>query len=118
MTTKLSRRNFIKTGVITLLGALGASAMGRMAQNAEAASVPMDHKDDHSASLMQHSDPHEIMPNTVGEVDHNFNGFNPSDVLTDFDYGEVFILENGQTLREYNWVAVNKAIEIAPGIEF
>ena len=51
----------------------------------------------------------------VGEVDHNRNGFNPSDILTDFDYGKVSTLENGQTLREYDIYVINKDIEIAPG---
>ncbi len=36
---------------------------------------------------MDHSG-HEAMPTTVGEVDHARNGFNPSDILTDFDYGD------------------------------
>ena len=36
------------------------------------------------------------------------NGFNPSDILTDFDYGEVSTLENGQTLREYFIAAYNR----------
>lgn len=58
------------------------------------------------------------MPTTIGEVDHTRNGFNPSDILTDFDYGQVSTLENGQTLREYQFVAINKTIEVAPGIEY
>ena len=58
------------------------------------------------------------MPTTVGEVDHERNGFNPSDIVTDFDYGRVSELENGQTLREYNFVAVDKHFEVVPGIEF
>lgn len=58
------------------------------------------------------------MPTTIGEVDHTRNGFNPSDILTEFDYGQVSTLENGQTLREYQFVAINKTIEVAPGIEY
>ncbi len=59
-----------------------------------------------------------MMPRTVGEVDHEANGFNPSDVLTDFDYGRVSRLSNGQTLREWTLVAADKDIEVAPGIRF
>lgn len=58
------------------------------------------------------------MPSTVGEVDHARNGFNPTDILTDFDYGKVSELDNGQTLREYDFIALDKMIEVAPGIEF
>ena len=39
-------------------------------------------------------------------------------MLTDFDYGEVSTLENGQTLREYTFVSQDREIEIAPGVFF
>jgi len=58
------------------------------------------------------------MPMMVGEVDHQRNGFNPTDVITDFDYGKVSTLENGQTLREYTFYTINKDIEVAPGIVY
>jgi FtsP/CotA-like multicopper oxidase with cupredoxin domain len=58
------------------------------------------------------------MPDTVGEVDHERNGFNPTDILTDFDYGKISELESGQTLREYNFVSVDKLLEVVPGIKF
>jgi len=58
------------------------------------------------------------MAMTVGEVDHARNGFNPSDLLTDFDPGQVSTLPNGQTLHEYEFVAYDKSLEIAPGIEY
>jgi len=58
------------------------------------------------------------MPRTVGEVDHKANGFNPSDILTDFDYGKVSRLPNGQTLREWELVGQDKDIEVAPGVMF
>ncbi|MCH7586712.1 MAG: multicopper oxidase domain-containing protein [Chloroflexi bacterium] len=54
----------------------------------------------------------------VGQVDYARNGFDPSELLYDWDYGEVSELDNGQTLREYTFVAVDKEIEIAPGVFF
>lgn len=54
----------------------------------------------------------------VGEVDHARNGFNPTDLLADFDYGKVSTLEDGRTLREYEIAAVNKDVEVMPGIVF
>jgi len=54
----------------------------------------------------------------VGEVDHERNGFDPMQILVDWDYGEVSQLENGQMLREYEIVAVDQEVEIAPGIFF
>jgi FtsP/CotA-like multicopper oxidase with cupredoxin domain len=54
----------------------------------------------------------------IGDVDPAVNGFDPSALLTDFDYGRVSTLPSGQTLREYTLDAVAKTIEIAPGISF
>jgi len=104
----ISRRDFLKVGGLALFGTAGA--------------VALNQKDDqpshivHASPSMQHGD--EIMPGTVGEVDHEANGFNPTDILTDFDYGEVSILPDGRTLREYKIIALNKDIEIVPGIKF
>lgn len=64
-------------------------------------------------------DPMSNMGNMLeGEVDNARNGFDPMQLLTDFDYGKVSTLPNGQTLREYNIVAADKTIEIAPGVTF
>jgi FtsP/CotA-like multicopper oxidase with cupredoxin domain len=38
--------------------------------------------------------------------------------LSQFDTGKVSTLPSGQTLREYNIVAVDKEVEIAPGVYF
>ena len=55
---------------------------------------------------------------TVGEVDHARNGFDPHAILTDFDFGEVSRDASGRTVREYEFIAVNKEIEVAPGVFF
>lgn len=55
---------------------------------------------------------------TVGEVDHRRNGFDPSEILTDWDSGEVSERPDGRRLREYTITAVDKEIEIAPGLFF
>ncbi len=54
----------------------------------------------------------------VGEVDHVRNGFHPLDILTDFNMGDTIYVENGRTVREYSMIAVDREIEIAPGIFF
>lgn len=54
----------------------------------------------------------------VGEVDHVKNGFDPLQMLVDWDYGKVSTLPDGRTLREYEIVAFDRQIEIAPGIFF
>lgn len=55
---------------------------------------------------------------TVGEVDHERNGFDPHAMLTDWDTGVVTRDEAGRTVREFTLVAVDKEIEIAPGLFF
>ncbi|MGB7875110.1 MAG: multicopper oxidase domain-containing protein [Anaerolineales bacterium] len=103
----ISRRDFLKYGGLTLAGAAGVTALGqRPGGGAKVAAKPM----------VQHGD--DMIPGVNGEVDHEANGFDPTDILTDYDYGEVSTLPNGQTLREYEITAINKNIEILPGIEF
>ncbi|MFP5512372.1 MAG: multicopper oxidase domain-containing protein [Alphaproteobacteria bacterium] len=55
---------------------------------------------------------------TVGEVDHVHNGFDPHAMLTDWDTGTVVQDPDGRPCREFEIVAEDKEIEIAPGILF
>lgn len=55
---------------------------------------------------------------TVGEVDHVHNGFDPHAMLTDWDTGTVVQDPDGRPCREFDIVAEDKEIEIAPGILF
>jgi FtsP/CotA-like multicopper oxidase with cupredoxin domain len=108
MKNNISRRSFIRAGAFTLLGTAGAAAVAQAsaAQQIQAAPPVQSGR----ISIEE--------PTTVGEVDHKLNGFDPTDILSEFDYGKVSTLPNGQTLREYNLVAMDKTIEIAPGIEY
>jgi len=54
----------------------------------------------------------------VGTVDHNRNGFDPLEILYDFDYGEITSRPGEPTVREFEIVATDKEIEIAPGVFF
>jgi FtsP/CotA-like multicopper oxidase with cupredoxin domain len=51
-------------------------------------------------------------------VDHAANGFDPHELLRDFDWGTTRRLPGGQVLREWELVATDKEIEIAPGVRF
>jgi FtsP/CotA-like multicopper oxidase with cupredoxin domain len=51
-------------------------------------------------------------------VDHRANDFDPHELLRDFDWGTTSKLPGGQVLREWELVAVDKEIEIAPGVRF
>ena len=51
-------------------------------------------------------------------VDHDRNGFNPTEILRDFDYGKTRRLPNGRVLREWEIVAADREIEVAPGVSY
>ena len=110
MNHKFSRRDFLKATGLGALGSLGAAIIGY--SNSQAAG-PMRHP---PATSMQHGS--GAMPGVIGEVDHAANGFDPTEILTDFDYGRVSTLPDGRTLREFDLIALNKTVEVVPGIEF
>jgi FtsP/CotA-like multicopper oxidase with cupredoxin domain len=51
-------------------------------------------------------------------VDHAANGFNPTEILRDFDYGKTRRLASGRVLREWTLVAEDREIEVLPGVRF
>ncbi len=51
-------------------------------------------------------------------VDPAVNGFDPSKLVRDFDWGTTRRLASGRVLREWALVAVDKEIEVAPGVRF
>jgi FtsP/CotA-like multicopper oxidase with cupredoxin domain len=53
----------------------------------------------------------------VGTVDPRVNGFDPHEILRDFDRGTVH-REGGRTVREWEIVAEEKEIEVAPGVKY
>lgn len=55
---------------------------------------------------------------TVGEVDEGRNGFDTAKMLTDWDTGTVSKLPDGRVLRTFEIEAIDKEIEIAPGVMF
>ncbi|WP_343032992.1 multicopper oxidase domain-containing protein [Chelativorans xinjiangense] len=55
---------------------------------------------------------------TVGEVDEAKNGFDTAKMLTEWETGAVSRLPDGRILRTFEIEAVDKEIEIAPGIMF
>lgn len=107
MKSQISRRDFLKFGSVALVGAAGVAAL----TNENNSTSPKKYKEH-----LRHSD--DLGPGVVGEVNHNNNLFNPTDILSDFDYGDVSKLPNGQTLRAFNIIATNQNIEVVPGIEF
>lgn len=108
----VSRRDWFRAGLGSLAGLVGAGSFS--ASRSASGSQDPSYDDGTPGS---DTAPHGDM-RTVGSVDPKRNGFDPMQMLTDFDYGETSTLESGQTLREYTVVATDKEIEIAPGLSF
>jgi FtsP/CotA-like multicopper oxidase with cupredoxin domain len=110
----LSRREFLKRGAAAAGVAGAAVVTASLAKNA-----PVEAQEgDTPLPYSIFTDPQYtlMMPGITADVNYQANGFNPTDVLTDFDGGQVSTLPNGQTLHEYTVVAVEKSIELVPGL--
>jgi FtsP/CotA-like multicopper oxidase with cupredoxin domain len=103
----VSRRDVLRAGVTGAVGLTGASLLGNSgrATSHPAAQAAADHAR-HGGNIV------------VGKVDPTVNGFDPMKLLVDFDHGRTSRLPSGQTLREYEIVAVDQEIEILPGVKF
>ncbi|MCL5997151.1 MAG: multicopper oxidase domain-containing protein [Chloroflexi bacterium] len=109
-TSGISRRNLLKTGAVSAGVLVGGGLLSQAMHAQETHPADQHHA---AADPAAHSEHNSLL---VGVVDHQRNGFDPMQVLVDWDAGQVSVLPNGQTLREYNIYAEDKEIEIAPGI--
>ena len=114
---QLTRRGLIASGVAT--AGLSVSGATLLAGNYEG--VPRSNQavneSPHGSHVQTGHDAHGNMI-SVGDVDVARNGFDPSVMLTDWDTGEVSQQLDGRTLRTFHVLALDKEIEIAPGILF
>jgi FtsP/CotA-like multicopper oxidase with cupredoxin domain len=113
---RLTRRDFLKGGLVSLAGLTGLSGLIKAFDVPPQTGVGNPPGSGYGQSGSDHGS-HDGM-GMIGEVDHDRNRFHPNDLLTDFDYGKVSTMENGQTLREYDFIAVDREIEVGPGIFF
>lgn len=104
----VSRRDFLKVGGAGVAGLAGLAGLRSMS----VAETAVSQTQPSSSHGMQ-----ENVAGAVGEVDFAANGFDPYEILYDFDYGEVRE-ENGRNIREWNITAIDLDFEIAPGIFF
>jgi len=115
---KVDRRQLLGGGALATAGALTAlnpfgSRAGTATAGAASGHAGMGH------GVKGHGGGAAGATMRKGEtVDHRANGFNPTDVLRDFDAGKTRRLASGRTLREWEIVAADKEIEVAPGIKY
>jgi FtsP/CotA-like multicopper oxidase with cupredoxin domain len=89
--------------------AVGAGVTARLGN----AAPPHHHHDP-----LAHGSAHSGFPAANATVDPKVNGFDPSVMLRDFDWGTTRSLPGGGTLREWKLVAYDKQIEIVPGVRY
>ena len=106
-TQPISRRSAL--GAAAALGAIGVGAAGHTAAQDSSSDTKSEHAGGHSSHGGNR---------VVGTVDHKANGFDPVEMLTDFDYGEIKFDPDGRRVREWVITAVDKEVEIAPGVFF
>jgi FtsP/CotA-like multicopper oxidase with cupredoxin domain len=105
------RRSFTRRRALGAAAALaGAGAAARLglssAEGASLASPPHAH------------DPFGAGLHAGATVDPQVNGFDPTEILRDFDWGKTQRLRGGRMLREWELVAYDKVIEIVPGVKY
>lgn len=109
---KIDRREFLKYGTAGTLAVTGAVTLAKLGLPASKIASPAANGQEE----ISHNSIHAGQLGTVGDVISN--SFDPSAFLTHFDTGQVSKLPNGQTLREFRFAAIDKEIEIAPGVFF
>lgn len=113
-----TRRDFLRAGLggtMSLAGAGMISSVGSYGQQQPSSHAHEATENDTEPS--DHGMSHGKM-SVMGKVDPRRNGFDPLEVLVDWDFGQVSTLPNGQKVRDYQFAAIDKQIEIAPGIFF
>jgi manganese oxidase len=117
----LGRRALLRRGIG--LGALGslAATTGCVTPLPRPAQPLVAREQLGDLHLMSHGVP--LAPGVVeglpaGAPAPSWNARSPLELLTAFDGGRVSTMPNGQTLREYTFIAQHTEIEVAPGVTY
>jgi FtsP/CotA-like multicopper oxidase with cupredoxin domain len=106
---KVSRRSLLSTlaaaGAATSAVSVQARAQATQPSHAHGTALYGSHQQD-GANLL------------IGSVDHARNDFDPHKMVSDFDTGTLVTDPDGRVVREWEIVAVDKEVEIAPGVMF
>jgi FtsP/CotA-like multicopper oxidase with cupredoxin domain len=105
----MTRREVLRAGV---MGAAGLASAAGAVQVSGAGVAALEHAAHVGNGMGGH--PHDLA--AVGRI--RPGGFDPTAYLTQFDTGKVTRLASGQVLREYDLIAVDREIEVTPGVFF
>jgi len=117
--TSLSRRALLASGGVTALGLAAAGVRGTVADGAAHDHGGPAHAHGNGGGGMAHGGGVNGPTFRDGQtVDHAANGFDPTEILRDFDWGRTTRLPSGRVLREWDVFASDHEIEVAPGVTF
>ena len=108
--TKLSRRRLLAGGSLAASLPVVHALVPHQGLHGQAAQA----SEGHSGAAHSAGSGHRGL---VGSVDPAVNGFDPSDLVRDFDYGKTRRV-GGRVVREWEVVAEDKEIEVAPGVKY
>jgi len=117
---RFSRRKALAgLGALPVLGAAGTAKLAGLPSLEEAGSAAAAEGSDHAqGGHLAPGSRHAGFAQGRQTVDPEVNGFDPSEIVRDFDSGRTSRLPDGRTLREWDLAAVDKEIEVAPGVKF
>jgi len=117
--TKMSRRKLLGSaaGATAALPLLHEAVPHQLVHDQLASAASNSEHGGHSAGGAGAAHGRDAQRRTVGRVDPAVNGFDPTEILRDFDGGKV-VREGGRDVREFEIVAEDREIEIAPGVKF
>ncbi len=124
MVHRLNRRNLLRAGATGGAVAGAIAGVPLLLSGNSTASNHIGHETTPSAGgtgneLEQASQHAAHSPSaTIGDIDVAQLGIDPSDFIQTFDYGEATTMADGTVVREWELIAIDREIEIAPGVFF
>jgi len=100
----LNRRRLLTMGFATVGGAM--LARGVLAQTPDDPHASLPGRDAHGGNQL------------AGSIDHSRNGFDPMQLLREWETGRVSSTSDGRRIREFSITVIEREIEIAPGVKF
>ena len=117
MVHRLNRRNLLRAGATG--GAVAGAVAGvplLLSGNSTASDHGATPTADGLGTQVEHA---EHSPSaTIGDIDVSRLSIDPSDFIQTFEYGEATTMADGTVVREWELIAIDREIEIAPGVFF
>ena len=116
---QLNRRALLQAGAGTGAIAGAAAALPFLVASGQTpAGTPPPTHNGHPATPEKTAHDAHSLSSTVGDIDVAGLGIDPSEFIQTFDYGKTTIMADGTVVREWELIAIDREIEIAPGIFF